>query len=84
MSSATRTPDEIAAEITVTRDRLAGTIDQLVYRVHPKTIAKREAASIKSRFVHEDGSPNTGFILKTVGIAVGAVATVVAIRKLVG
>ena len=32
-------------EIEATRERLATTIDQLLYRVHPKTIASREVSS---------------------------------------
>ena len=35
-------------EIESTRDRLAGTIDQLVYRANPKTIVVREVNSIKA------------------------------------
>ena len=38
-------------EIEETRDRLAGTIDQLVYRANPKTIVGREVSSIKAYFV---------------------------------
>ncbi|MEP6667167.1 MAG: DUF3618 domain-containing protein, partial [Nocardioidaceae bacterium] len=38
MSAGERTPDTIAAEIAETRNRLAGTIDDLVYRAKPKTI----------------------------------------------
>ena len=34
-----------------TRERLAATIDQLVYRASPKTIARREVASVKGFFV---------------------------------
>ncbi len=32
-------------EIEQTRENLAATIDQLIYRVHPKTIATREVSS---------------------------------------
>ncbi len=84
MSSPARTPDEISAEIAETRNRLAGTIDQLVYRVKPKTIAQRQLESRKASFVDADGSPRTDNILKVVGIAVGVVVAIVAIRKIVG
>ena len=33
-------------EIEETRERLATTIDQLLYRAHPKTIVGREVSSI--------------------------------------
>jgi hypothetical protein len=84
LSSAERTPDQIAAEIAETRNRLAGTIDQLVYRGHPKTIAKRQAESLKAKFVDENGSPRTDAILKAAGVAFGVVALIVVIRKISG
>jgi Protein of unknown function (DUF3618) len=82
--SSARTPEEITAEIAETRNRLAATIDQLVYRAQPKTIAKRQMGNIKARFVDEQGRPKTDAIVKTAGVAVGVVATILVIRKLVG
>jgi hypothetical protein len=84
VSPATRTPDEISTEIALTRNRLAGTIDQLVYRVQPKTIAGRQVAALKASFRHEDGSLDTARVAKVVGGIVGFLAVVVAIRKIVG
>jgi hypothetical protein len=82
--SSARTPDEISAEIADTRTRLAGTIDQLVYRTHPKTIATRQAHSVKSAFVNPDGSPRPDRIAIAAGVVVGFIGLVVAIRKIVG
>ena len=79
----TRAPDTIETEIEATRQRLAVTIDQLVYRASPKTIARREIATIKSYFVDPAGSPRTDNIVKVVGGVVGAVALVVVLRKVV-
>jgi hypothetical protein len=71
-------------EIEETRDRLAGTIDQLVFRAHPKTIVSREVNSIKAYFVDlRTGSPRTDNILKVAGGVVGVVALFVLIRKVV-
>ena len=84
MSTAPRTADEIAAEIAETRNRLAGTIDQLVYRVQPKTILERQARGAKALFVKADGSLRKDKVLKVAGIAVGVVAAVVVLRKIVG
>lgn len=84
MSAASRTPDQITAEIADTRERLAGTIDQLVYRAQPKTIASRQFASIKAKFVKDDGTPDTQMIAKVAGGVVGFVILVVTIRKVVG
>lgn len=77
----TRAPDTIESEIEATRDRLAGTIDQLVYRASPKTIARREIAAVKGFFVDPQTGPRTGNILKVVGGVGGFVALVVVVRK---
>ena len=74
--------DSLENEIEATRERLADTIDQLVYRASPKTIARREVASVKAVYVAPDGSPRTDNILKTAGAVVGLVAMMVVLRKL--
>ena len=69
-------------EIEATRQRLAGTIDQLIYRSNPKTIARREAAAVKGFFVDRlTGRPRTDNILKVTGGVVGVVALFVVVRK---
>ena len=70
-------------EIEETRERLATTIDQLLYRASPKTIVSREVSSIKAHFVDETGAPRTDNILKVAGAVVGVVAVVVVLRKVV-
>jgi Protein of unknown function (DUF3618) len=71
-------------EIEQTREHLATTIDQLLYRVHPRTIASREVSSIKAHYVdRRTGQPRTDNILKTVGIVVGVVVTFAIVRKVV-
>jgi hypothetical protein len=77
----TRAPNTIENEIEATRERLAGTIDQLVYRANPKTVAKRNVAGVKAKFVDPQGSPRTDNILKTVGVVAGFVAVMLVIRK---
>lgn len=84
MSGATRTPEQITSEIAETRDRLAATIDQLVYRVKPKTIVSRQLEALKGKFVKPDGSLDTATVGKVVGGVVGAVALVLVIRKVAG
>ena len=77
----TRAPETIESEIEATRQRLAGTIDQLVYRTSPKTIARREAASLRAQFVDAQGNLRTENLVK-VGVALaGFVAVVVILRK---
>ena len=71
-------------EIEETRENLAVTIDQLLYRVHPRTIATREVNSIKAHFVDaQTGRPRTDNILKTLGVVVGVVGFFVVVRKVV-
>jgi len=77
-----RLPSSIEVEMEATRERLAGTIDQLVYRASPKTIVKREIASVKAHFVDAQGNPRTDNILKAAGGVVGFVAFVVVVRRL--
>jgi hypothetical protein len=71
-------------EIEQTREQLATTIDQLLYRAHPKTIVSREVSSIKAHFVdRQTGQPRTDNILKVVGGVVGVVVVFTIIRKVV-
>ncbi len=72
----------LESEIEETRERLANTIDQLLYRSHPKTIVSREASAIKAYFVDTStGQPRTDNILKVVGGVVGTVGFFVLLRK---
>lgn len=73
----------LEAEIEETRERLAVTIDQLLYRSSPKTIVGREVAQIKAHYVDPEGAPRTDNILKTVGGVVGVIVLLVVIRKVV-
>jgi Protein of unknown function (DUF3618) len=82
MAAGPRTPDQISTDIAVTRNRLASTIDTLVYRVQPKTIAERQIAVTKAHFVEPDGTPNTDNITRAAAIAAGVLAVVLVIRKL--
>jgi uncharacterized membrane protein YeaQ/YmgE (transglycosylase-associated protein family) len=75
-------PTALEREIEETRERLAGTIDQLIYRSSPKTIVGREVAQVKGFFVDSTtGEPRTENILKVVGGVVGTVVLLVLIRK---
>jgi hypothetical protein len=73
----------IESDIEITRERLASTIDQLVYRSSPKTIAKREVSQLKGYFVDASGAPRTDNIVRVVGGVVGVVVVLGIIRKIV-
>lgn len=69
-------------DIEETRERLAATIDQLLFRASPKTVAKRQVDAVKGFFVDaESGAPRTDNILKVVGGVAGVVTVFVVIRK---
>ena len=76
-------PSALEREIEETRERLAGTIDQLLHRTSPKTIVGREIWTIKAHYVDvQTGQPRTDNILKTVGVVAGVVAAFVLVRKI--
>jgi Protein of unknown function (DUF3618) len=80
----TTDPSSLESEVEATRERLATTIDELVYRVSPKTVIGRQVATTKARFVDpETGAPRTDNILKVVGGVVGVVVAFAVIRRLV-
>ena len=76
-----RAPGSIEDEMEETRQRLAGTIDQLLHRASPKTIADREVTKVKAHFVDAAGNPRTDNILKVAGAVVGFVVFVVVARR---
>ena len=78
-----RSPTAIQAEMESTRNRLAGTIDQIVYRSHPKTIATRKLDEVKARFIDEQGQPRTEEIANAAGAVMGFLTLMVSIRKVV-
>ena len=78
-----RNLSSIESDIEMTRARLASTIDQLVYRTSPKTIAKREINQVKGYFVDVHGAPRTENILKVAGGVVAVVVVFGLIRKAV-
>ncbi len=76
-------PSALAAEIEETRERLAGTIDELMHRASPKTIVSREIADVKGFFVDRvTGEPRTENILKVVGGVVGTIAVFAVLRRI--
>lgn len=72
----------LESEIEITRARLASTIDELVYRSSPKTIAKREVNQVKGYFVGPDG-PRSENIVKVAGGVAGAIVVFVLLRKII-
>lgn len=70
-------------ELEGTRDRLASTIDELLYRAKPKTIVDRQVSSTKAHFVDPaSGKPRVDNIAKVAGGVVGFIVVLAVIRKL--
>lgn len=75
-------PSALEREIEETRERLAGTIDELIYRSNPRTIVSREVAGLKAFFVDPaSGQPRTENILKVAAGVVGTIVVFALIRK---
>jgi hypothetical protein len=73
----------LESEIEEIRERLAGTIDELIYRGSPKTIVQRQVAAVKAVYVDPiSGEPRMGNIAKTVGGVVGTVVLMATLRKI--
>jgi hypothetical protein len=76
-------PSGLELEIEETRERLAGTIDELIYRSHPRTVVTREIAELKAFFVDTaTGEPRTENILKVAAGVVGTIVVFVLIRRI--
>ncbi|WP_028652585.1 DUF3618 domain-containing protein [Nocardioides halotolerans] len=75
-------PSGLEREIEETRERLAGTIDELLYRSHPRTIVSREVSQVKAFFVDPvTGEPRTENVLKVAAGVVGTIVVFALIRR---
>jgi hypothetical protein len=80
--SGANSPSALEREMDETRERLAQTIDELLYRSHPRTIVSREVAQAKAFFVDPaTGAPRSENILKVAAGVVGAVVVFALIRR---
>jgi Protein of unknown function (DUF3618) len=76
-SAPDRSVPQIKSDIAVTRDRLAGTVDQIADRVNPKNVAERVKAAAKAQVIDPvTGEPR----YDRLGVAGGVVLTIVGIR----
>ncbi len=74
--------DQLVDEIEEIRLRLASTVDELVDRAHPKSIAQRSLANLKGHFVDAQGSPRFENIVPVVAGAAAVVTAIVLVRRL--
>jgi len=82
VQAANRSPQDLEHDIEQTRDRLADTLDELLFRIKPKTIVQRQIEETKSHFVDAEGNVRPEKVAAVVGAAVGVVAFFVVVRRL--
>ncbi|HEX2176223.1 MAG TPA: DUF3618 domain-containing protein [Nocardioidaceae bacterium] len=82
VQAAGRSPQDLEYDIEQTRDRLADTLDELLFRIKPKTIVQRQIEETKSHFVDAQGRVRTEKVAAVAGAAIGVVAFFVVVRKL--
>lgn len=73
---ATRSPKEIEADLAATRERLAGTVDELAFRAQPKEIAKRSVEDAKLAVNDLTHTPDGQLNEKKLAVGLGAVSAV--------
>ena len=89
----TRSKQDIEAEITAARERLAGNLAGLINQVHPKAMVQRgiddargfaaaEFANAKSQVVDDSGAVRTERVLVIGGAIAGLVTFVVLLRAI--
>ena len=76
------TPDELAESIEQTRQRLSGTIDELVDMVKPANIVKRRVDRVKAHFVDPQTGPRYENIVPAVTKTAGVIVGIVVLRRL--
>ena len=77
----TRSPAEIEADIEQTRDRLAGTLDELTDRLSPRTALRKANSTMRGAFVTPEGSVRKDRAAVVLGAFASVVAGMVALRR---
>ena len=91
--TSTRSKQDIEAEITAARERLAANVAGLINQVHPKAVVQRgidearglaatEFANAKSQIVDENGSLRTERVLLIGGAVAGIVTFALLVRRI--
>lgn len=75
--------DDLVEEIEVIRNRLAGTVDELIDRTNPRNMVKRRLEDTKAHFIDEHGSPRLENIIPVAAGVVGLFSVLYVIRRLV-
>lgn len=83
-----RSPGAIEADIALTRDHLAHTLDEIAVRVDPRVVARRGAERMRLKadqarlqVVDADGRPRAGRLAVASGVLTAVVTAVVMLRR---
>ncbi len=78
----TRSPAEIEADIAATRNRLAGTLDELSERLSPRGVLRQANSSARGAFLTQDGSVRKNRAALAAGALAAVLGGLVAARRL--
>ena len=79
-----RSPAEIEADLAATRDRLAGTLDELSERLSPRGVLRRADSAARGAFLTEEGSVRKDRAALAAGALAVLLGGLLAARKLRG
>ncbi|MBR7830201.1 DUF3618 domain-containing protein [Actinospica sp. MGRD01-02] len=77
-----RSPAEIEADIAATRERLAGTLDELSDRLSPRGVMRQANSAVRGVFVTPEGAVRKDRAAMAAGALVAVVGGLVAARML--
>lgn len=79
--AATRSPEEIQADIEAQREQLAETVDALAAKLDVKAQAQRKVADVKNRATTDSGSPRPEVIGAAASLLAMAIVLIVWRRR---
>ncbi len=72
--------EQLRAEIAASRERLAGTIDELTTRAAPKALMQRQSEAAKQRFAAATTTPQGDLRTERLAAVAAAVAVLLVVR----
>jgi hypothetical protein len=72
--------EQLRAEIAASRERLAGTIDELTTRAAPRALMQRQSEAAKQRFAAATTTPQGDLRTERIAAVAAAVAVLLVVR----
>lgn len=82
-SAKPKSAKEIEADLAATRQRLAGTIDELAFRAQPKELAKRQVETLKLALNDQTRTPDGELKTEKLAFGLGGLGTVLLLLGLI-